>query len=99
MTTVPDRFERDYGCTEAEWLRWMPEAIAPQRWRREGSAALQVDFDDGTLDLQWVPLPPRVIALLRLPRLHVRFVFDGVAPNAREVFLRRFDLSLRRGGG
>ncbi|TXT33069.1 MAG: hypothetical protein FD135_5564, partial [Comamonadaceae bacterium] len=23
----PERFERDMGCTEADWLRWLPQAV------------------------------------------------------------------------
>jgi hypothetical protein len=44
-------------------------------------------------------LEPRVIALVRLPPMQVRFAFDGVGADERAEFLRRFDLHLQRGGG
>ena len=44
-------------------------------------------------------LPPRRIALLSFPRLHVRFAFDGVPPSVRAAFMRHFDLHTHRGGG
>lgn len=94
-----DRFEREYGCTEAEWRAWMPAAT--QGWRRhaDGDRGLRVDLGEGALHLRWEPLPPRVIALLRLPRLRVVFRFEQVPPALRAQFMRAFDLHLQRGGG
>lgn len=95
-----ERFEREYGCTEREWLSWMPGATGGQALRHEpGAARLEVAFEGGRLHVEWQVLPPRVIALMRLPRLSVRFAFEGVAAAARREFLRRFDLYLQRGGG
>jgi hypothetical protein len=58
-----------------------------------------VHIGDGLLQLQWRILPPRVIALLRLQRLAVSFVFEGVEEEARQRFMKRFDLTMQRGGG
>ena len=44
-------------------------------------------------------LPPRQIALIRLPRLAVSFKFAGVADEVRHAFMKRFDLYMQRGGG
>jgi hypothetical protein len=94
----PARFEREMGCTEAELLGWFPGAarecevaIAP------GSA--QVSIGEGVLRLHWRTLPPRRIALLQMPRLALEFVFDGVADDVRQQFMRYFDLYTQRGGG
>lgn len=95
---VEAHFERDYGCSEAEWLRSLPEAAAPHALSLRDRSAT-VALEGGVLRLHWRPLPPRRIALLRLPRLGVQFAFDGVTPAAREAFLRRFDLCMQRGGG
>ena len=94
----PERFERDMGTTEAEWLMRLPQAIGPWAWRREG-ACVQVDFGAGRLQIDWEELAPRVIALMRMPRLSVRFAFEGVAAPDRLQFMRRFDLTMQRGGG
>jgi len=91
----PERFERDMGTTEAEWLMRLPLAIGQQAWRREGSGVVVV-FDAGQqLQITWEVLAPRVIALMRTPRLWVRFAFEGL----RQRFMKRFDLTMQRGGG
>jgi len=94
-----EQFEREYGCTESEWCRWMPAATGGHECVAEGANALRVHVGSGTLRLSWEVLPPRVIALVRLPRLAVRFSFEGVSLAERRDFLRRFDLHLQRGGG
>jgi hypothetical protein len=94
-----DRFEREYGCTEQEWRRWMPRATHGHPCAETGAQALRVTIGRGALDLRWQALPPRVIALMRLPRLWVDFRFDGVSADERAQFLQRFDLHLQRGGG
>ncbi|MGA0611904.1 hypothetical protein [Caldimonas sp. KR1-144] len=93
-----ERFEREYGCTEAEWLGWMPGATQGLPLEM-AAAALVVRIGAGRLDIAWTVLPPRRIALMRLPRLGVRFAFDGVPVEARREFMRGFDLRLQRGGG
>lgn len=98
QSDYPERFERDVGCTETEWLGWMPRAIGAHAWRREGDR-IEVSIGDGCLRIGWQTLPERRIALLRMPRLLVRFEFEGVDPAQRRAFMKPFDLSLQRGGG
>ena len=64
-----------------------------------GTGQVRVQIGEGHLQLQWHTLPPRVIALLRLQRLAVSFVFEGVQEDARQSFMKRFDLTMQRGGG
>ncbi|MBI5717729.1 MAG: hypothetical protein HZC37_08585 [Burkholderiales bacterium] len=104
-----ERFEREYGCTEAEWRGWMPAATGGHECVEDGPQALRVLIGaagcigagdpPGHLRLQWRVLPPRVIALVRVPRLAVSFAFEGVPLAERREFLRRLDLHLQRGGG
>jgi hypothetical protein len=49
--------------------------------------------------LDWRVAPPRVIALMRLPRLVVCFAFSAVPEAERHAFMKRFDLYTQRGGG
>lgn len=91
-------FEREMGCTEAEWLGWLPGAVAQAALRLEPGRA-QVALGAGCLHLRWQPLPPRRIALVQLPRLFVSFRFEGVGPAQRQAFMRHFDLYMQRGGG
>ena len=99
----PQRFQRDMGCTEAEWLGWLPAALGEHRWQREG-AQVQVwfsadDADQGRLTIRWHAEPPRTIALMAIPRLSVDFEFEGLDESQRYRFMRRFDLYMQRGGG
>ena len=98
QSAYAERFDREMGCTEAEWLGWLPAAIGEQPWTREG-ARVAVEFSPGRLRLEWRTGEPRVIALMRLPRLHVRFRFEGVDAQRRLIFMKRFDLYMQRGGG
>lgn len=91
-------FEREMGCTEADWLRWLPPAIGAHEWEHDAASAL-VKIGPGTLRLAWQARAPRVIALVHMPRLHVAFRFEGVADDERLAFMRRFDLYMQRGGG
>jgi hypothetical protein len=93
-----DRFERDYGCTEDDWRRWLPGAVREQPLRG-GDGCAEVDIGSGRLHLRWTPMPPRRIALIAMPVLHVDFHFDGVDAPARQHFMRYFDLYMQRGGG
>lgn len=94
-----EQFAREYGCTEREWLGWMPGATGGLPMHAEGPHGLAVAIGPGRLRLTWQVLPPRAIALVRLPRLAVQFHFEGVPAEGRRQFLRRFDMHLQRGGG
>ena len=94
----PERFERDMGCTEADWLRWLPQALGEHFFKIQGHSA-GVRIGDGALGLKWQVAEPRVIALVRMPRLLVQFRFAGVEESVRQTFMRRFDLFMQRGGG
>lgn len=87
------------GCTEAEWLMWLPAAIGSHPWQRSG-AQVVVEFPGGaSLQLAWRVGAPRVIALVRIPRLHVVFDFQQLDEVRRHAFMKRFDLYMQRGGG
>lgn len=100
---IPARFEREHGCTEAEWLRSLPGAVGRHDLAldpaRPGHATVRLQ-GGGELELDWHVLPERRIALIRLPRLQVRYAFDDAVPDsARSAFMHLFDLHMRRGGG
>ena len=83
QSAYAERFEREMGCTEAEWLMWLPAAIGERPWE-QGVATAHVKIDGGSLTLRWRTGEPRVIALIRMPRLHVTFEFEGVDFEYRE---------------
>jgi hypothetical protein len=92
------KFEREYGCTEADWLRWLPGAVRGQALSLVTGQA-HIAIGGGGLRLVWTVLPPQQIALIRMPRMAVTFAFDAVEDEARADFMRYFDLYLQRGGG
>lgn len=100
----PSVMEREMGCTPAEWLMWLPDAVG--RWPltvQENPSASQgqalAEPHAGVLRLSWQVLPDRVLGLVRLPRLQVRFEFESISEDDRQRFMRRFDLYMQRGGG
>jgi hypothetical protein len=96
---IPERFSREQGCTEAEWLGWLPGAVRDRPWRRVPPEGATVDIDGGQLHLRWTPLPPRRIALIALPRMAIDYRFVGVDAATRQRFMAYFDLYMQRGGG
>ena len=96
-------FSREMGCTIAEWWSWLPQAIGPHPWQREGDAVhIQIHANGtllGHLHMDWQELAPRQIALIRIPCLLVNFSFTGLDALQRYQFMRRFDLYMQRGGG
>lgn len=96
-------FSREMGCTEAEWLGWLPAAMGHHAWQRNGqSASVEIKNADGSvgrMQVQWQDGAPRQIALMRIPRLLVSFQFEGLTDAQRYTFMRRFDLYMQRGGG
>lgn len=95
----PEEFHREQGFTEADWLACLPGAVRGCRLHidRPGQAAVQVG--GGTLHLAWQVMPPRRIALMRMPVLATHYRFDGVAEAERQAFMKFFDLYTQRGGG
>ncbi len=95
-------FERDMGSTINDFRRNLPDAFAPLdvRWPAgpHGDTA-RVLLNSGVATIDWRGLPPRVIGLVSLPRVHVRFAFDGTDPAEWQRVMKRFDLVMLRGGG
>ena len=98
QSSYPASFERDMGCTESEWSGWLPAALGDVSWQRDGQVVHAL-LPDGRLRLEWRVEAPRAIALVRIPRLWVRFEFTDTTPESRYRFMRRFDLYMQRGGG
>ena len=93
-----EHFTREMGCSQAEWLEWLPGAVKDCPLVL-GLGHATVSLPCGQLHLQWEVLPPRRIALVVLPRLRVSFAFESTTPEGRLDFMRYFDLYMQRGGG
>ncbi|OGB38494.1 MAG: hypothetical protein A2461_08115, partial [Burkholderiales bacterium RIFOXYC2_FULL_59_8] len=84
-----ERFEREMGCTEAEWLMWLPRAIGDNHWKQQAGAA-GVRLGDGALGLKWQVGAPRVIGPISIPVFKVSFRFAGLDAQERHAFMTRF---------
>ena len=85
-----------------DFARWLPGAT------RHAPVTSQVDdvgmrhwikIDNGTVEIDLRPQPPRRIALFVLPVLLVTFRFIDLDGDQRLRFLTHFDHYTRRGGG
>lgn len=104
----PAQFVRDMGCTERELRQWLKAAF-PAHALSDADSHTSISIhteaseglppEQGCLRLEWTVLPPRQIALIKIPRLQVQFVIEGLSDAARNRFMRRLDLFLQRGGG
>jgi hypothetical protein len=94
----PAQFDREMGCTETEWLGWLPEAMGSVHWQQSPNSA-QAQLCKGSLGIFWQLGEPRRIALISMPRLLVKFRFEGLDDAQRYTFMKRFDLYMQRGGG
>lgn len=95
----PAEFRREQGFTEADWLHCLPGATAGHALTIDGPGRATVAIGPGCLHLTWQVMPPRQIALMRMPVLATHYCFDGVPDAQRQAFMRFFDLYTQRGGG
>jgi hypothetical protein len=98
LAGYPARFEREMGFTEADLLSVLPGALRG-RAHELAPGQLRVPLDSGEMQLRWQVLPPRSIALMRMPRLAVQFDFGDTADAERQAVMKFFDLYTQRGGG
>jgi hypothetical protein len=94
-----EQFDREMGCTVAEWLMWLPAAMGTVTWTQSGDGLEASWLESTSLRITWRAGEPRRIALFNLPRLHVSFAFSGLDDAQRYTFMKRFDLYMQRGGG
>ena len=50
---IGEAFDREYGCTEADWLRWLPGAVRACDLCLGPAGTARVSIDVGTLSLQF----------------------------------------------
>lgn len=95
----PEEFRREQGFTEADWLACLPGAARGTAIARPAACRAVVAVGAGMLHLAWQVMPPRQIALMRMPVLATHYRFDGVSEADRQAFMKHFDLYTQRGGG
>jgi hypothetical protein len=90
--------ERVMGCTREDLSRWLVELTGGDHGMLAGGCA-RLELDWGTLTIEARTLPPRRIALLRLPQLEVRFRYDPAFRDRARAWITHFDHHSQRGGG
>lgn len=93
---IPE-FNLQLQCSEAEWLRRLPDAVGGCRWTLMRPGKARVAVGGGTLTLRWHALPPRHTASGEVARLSVHCLFNGVGDGEREAFMRRFGQAMTPG--
>ena len=96
------QIKREMGCTTADLVRWLPQALddlyLQTSLKIDGQDLL--DVSDPILSITGITLPKRKIALLNIPVLDLNLCFSPFFPKERlGDVLKRFDLYTRRGGG
>ncbi len=95
-----DSFKRDMGCSEQDFYRILPSAIAGYTFSLDGNRVTICDAEKNQqLRLTVNRLPDREIGMIRIPRIEVEFAFHNFTVAERQRFLTRFDHSYQRGGG
>lgn len=88
------------GCTAWELVSWLPRALPGAELATDVTGQRNVAiWVGGSMELRWITLPPRRIALLEIPQLQVTFAYDGLDDEARYRIQKCFDLQTHRGGG
>lgn len=90
------------ACTPADMERWLREftGVDSVRFTSEpGGRTLTIDAGGWPLTVGVVELPPRVVALLRMQQLDVRFSYPDDKAGAARDWIARFDQHTQRGGG
>jgi hypothetical protein len=96
------QFTREMGCTPADLIRWLPEALGDlyphASLKLDGNILLSAQ--NPQLEMIGVSRPVRKIALLHIPVLDLTLSFsENWTLMECEKALKRFDLYTRRGGG
>ena len=89
---------REMGMTHRDFFRTFPSVAGDRPVQIEGSV-VRLETGQGEIVIRLGPEQVRKIALLTLPLVHLQFDFHGHDQDQAAVFMARFDLSFRRGGG
>jgi hypothetical protein len=88
---------REMTATEKEFRHGLAYAFPQGVAERDG--AFHVTHAGAAMEISIAPLPPRVIAALHLPQLHVSIGFTAGTPEQQVKMLARMDRAMQRGGG
>jgi len=86
------------GIDHAELFRRLPAAIGFRDYRVVDDTII-LQEDDRSIEIRYSTEEIRRLGAMRLPITRLEFRFSGYGQDEIDVFLSRFDLYFRRGGG
>lgn len=90
---------REMGLTHAEFFRSLPHALAPDRYRIDGTT-VTVTEGAGRVVIELGPQGERRLTpMVRIPVTPVTFRFLELEGAAVQAFMRHFERHYQRGGG
>ncbi|MFN3884793.1 MAG: hypothetical protein ACK4Q4_08555 [Rhodocyclaceae bacterium] len=92
-----EALEYETTATQSEFCRALHCAFPDGVFGKD--ALWRVVGEGAAMEITLTPLPPRVIAALRLPRVAVRIRFTDGTLEQRQILLARLDRAMQRGGG
>jgi hypothetical protein len=90
--------DQEMSISRGDFLRVLPEAVAPDRFLVDGDA-IRRQGGDRSWRMVLRPLADRCLGRLRLPCVRVQIYLRGYSPAESHSFLERFELYFRRAGG
>lgn len=88
---------RTVSASPSEYARGLHQAVPGGV--TGGPLHFEVRADDIRIQIDLVPGPDHVIALLRLPSLTATWQLSGGSVASRQALVAAMDLAMRRGGG
>lgn len=88
---------RTVSASPSEYARGLHQAVPGGV--TGGPLHFAVCADDMRIQIDLIPGPDHVIALLRLPSLTATWRLTGGSAESRQALVAKMDLAMRRGGG
>lgn len=80
--------------SRADFVRLLPLATGDGRLRETADG-----FAGNGWHLRLTPITPLTIGSIRLERHRIELMLEGLSPDQRDAFMRRFSQHYQRGGG
>ena len=100
MSSVPIEIERnEMGITHSDFERIFPRLVGDAEELDLGLVTTVNWVDGRRLIIHMSKEQQRKIAILRIPFVDIRFVFEDFLAEEAKRFMVRFDLAFHKGGG
>ena len=90
--------KKDMGLSHREFFASLATLAREVPCQVSDSGAI-LEYDSGEVHIALGPESQRQLGLMKLPQTLVSLEFRNLSKTQRAIFLERFDLAFRRGGG